>query len=59
MHLPHGVEPMLDEMHLILPTSWDKNSYTLGRMGRRNESRVGTVGLTGVPRIGGAQSCVK
>jgi nucleoside phosphorylase len=30
------VETMLDEMHQSLPTSWDKNSYTLGRMGAHN-----------------------
>jgi nucleoside phosphorylase len=30
------VEGMLDEMHQSLPTSRDKNSYTLGRMGAHN-----------------------
>jgi nucleoside phosphorylase len=30
------VEAMLDEMHQSLPTSRDKNSYTLGRMGAHN-----------------------
>jgi nucleoside phosphorylase len=30
------VEAMLDEMHQSLPTSRDKNSYTLGRIGAHN-----------------------
>ena len=30
------VEAMLDEMHQSLPTSQDKNSYTLGRIGVHN-----------------------
>jgi nucleoside phosphorylase len=30
------VEAMLDEIHPMLPTSRDKNSYTLGRMGIHN-----------------------
>jgi hypothetical protein len=44
------VEAMLDEMYQSLPTSRDKNSYTLGRMGAHN------VVIAVMPEIGNNSS---
>jgi nucleoside phosphorylase len=46
------VEAMLDEMHQSLPTSRDKNSYTLGRMGAHN------VVIAVLPEIGNSSAAI-
>jgi hypothetical protein len=46
------VEAMLDEIHQSLPTSRDKNSYTLGRMGEHN------VVIAVMPEIGSSSAAI-